>query len=89
MEIGVAHTHLPEHVRLNAIMLDDDPDDVLLELAEHLRRALCAGCAGLENGPSPAETREMLDAALVQARAVIARRPGTGEWPWPVRSSSS
>lgn len=85
MEIRLGYIRLPEHLRPDrqeAAMPDEDPDDVLLELAEYLRHALCTRRASpdRDGGPSLAETREMLDAALVRAQAVVARRPRTGEW---------
>ena len=40
-----------------------DPDDVLIEVAEYLRRALCTRWA--KDDLSLAETQELLDAALV------------------------
>ncbi len=68
-------------------MSGEDPDDVLAEVVEYLRRELRAEwtCLDKESGPSLAETREMLDGALVRARAVVIRRSRTGVATWRVR----
>lgn len=70
-------------------MPDEDPGDVLIELAEYLRRELGEWMhLQRDGGPSLAETREMMDGALARARAVVIRRSRTGVAIWRVRLQS-